>query len=63
MKLLRIKWELIITLLAGVFSIDCMLSHKIEEPAVLMTEIMIYGIILAIIYTMSYGIRKELLNK
>lgn len=60
MNLLKIKWENIITIVLAAFFINCIATHKIEEPSALMFEIMIYSLGLAIVYTSIYEFRKDM---
>ena len=60
MNLLKIKWENITTIVLAVFFINCIVSHKIEEPSVVMFEVMFYSLGLAIVYISISGFRKDM---
>lgn len=64
-KILNIKWELIMTTLLGIIFIDFICTHiglNGFNFNNVMLEVLIYGLLLAINYTVVYGFRKEFLK-
>lgn len=64
-KILKIKWENILTTLLALFFIDCMLTHTMMNGIrveTILFETMIYSIMLGIICMVVYGFRKEFLK-
>ena len=65
-KILRIKWENIISSLLAFYSIDCILSHIARNGfqfEVVGFEIIVYSLILSLIYVTTLSLRKDLLKE
>ena len=63
MKLLRIKWENIISISAGIFYIYCIAKHTITNGFQFETfglEIIIYSLIWLMTYMTTYYLRQDL---